>query len=195
MWRHLPRHPVDDRAPALHKHLEFIQAVIARQAGNSFLIKGWAITVAGAFDGFAIRTLDWRVALVGLFPAFTFWGLDAYFLQQERLFRCLYNAAREPNSHVDAFCMSPNHDLHPLPQPETWLAAFWSSTLRYFHGMILLVGLVVATAGAFHQPTLPKSPSARPSSVVSSPASPASSMPANTQLASPQLIPPSPSHS
>ncbi len=31
------------------KHLEFIQAVIARQANNSFLVKGWGLTVARAF--------------------------------------------------------------------------------------------------------------------------------------------------
>jgi hypothetical protein len=31
------------------KHLEFVQAVITRLANNSFLMKGWALTVAGAF--------------------------------------------------------------------------------------------------------------------------------------------------
>ena len=31
------------------KHLELIQAVITRLANNSFLMKGWALTVTGAF--------------------------------------------------------------------------------------------------------------------------------------------------
>ncbi len=30
------------------KHLEFVQAVIARQAANSFLLKGWSVTLATA---------------------------------------------------------------------------------------------------------------------------------------------------
>jgi hypothetical protein len=37
------------------KHLEFIQAVITRLANDSFLRKGWALTVAGAFYGFAVK--------------------------------------------------------------------------------------------------------------------------------------------
>jgi hypothetical protein len=31
------------------KHLEFIQTTIARFANSSFLIKGWALTIAAAF--------------------------------------------------------------------------------------------------------------------------------------------------
>ncbi len=30
------------------KHLEFLQAVITRMAGNSFLIKGWSVTLVAA---------------------------------------------------------------------------------------------------------------------------------------------------
>jgi hypothetical protein len=37
------------------KHMEFIQAVVGRLASNSFFVKGWAITVAGAFIGFALK--------------------------------------------------------------------------------------------------------------------------------------------
>ncbi len=29
------------------KHLEFIQAAINRMAGNSFLLKGWTVTLSG----------------------------------------------------------------------------------------------------------------------------------------------------
>ena len=40
------------------KHLEFIQSVITRMATNSFLAKGWALTVAGALYGFAVNHLN-----------------------------------------------------------------------------------------------------------------------------------------
>jgi hypothetical protein len=36
------------------KHLEFVQAVIIRLANDSFLMKGWALTVAGLIFGFAV---------------------------------------------------------------------------------------------------------------------------------------------
>jgi hypothetical protein len=34
------------------KHLEFVQAVISRLATNSFLFKGWAITLAAGLSAF-----------------------------------------------------------------------------------------------------------------------------------------------
>jgi len=126
------------------KHLEFIQAVIARQANNSFLVKGWGLTVAGAFYAFAANRLNWRIALVGLLPAFTFWGLDAYFLRQERLFRCLYDAVRKAEPPVDSFCMNPKEHPHNV---KSWWSVLVSRTLFWFYGMIVAVGLVLVIAG------------------------------------------------
>src|SRR5690242_10126113 len=74
------------------KHLEFIQAVISRLATNSFLMKGWALTVSGALFGFAASHLSWPIAAVGMLPVVSFWYLDTYFLRQERLYRLLYSA-------------------------------------------------------------------------------------------------------
>ena len=74
-------------------HLEFIQAVITRHATRSFLIKGWCTTVAAAFFGFAVQKDEPRFALLGTAVAVAFYLLDAYYLRQERLFRCLWNAA------------------------------------------------------------------------------------------------------
>jgi hypothetical protein len=88
------------------KHLEFIQGVISRQATNSFLLKGWALTVAGAVYAFATKGTDWRVAAIGLMPVVIFWGLDGYYLRQERLFRCLYDAVRRTPSTVEVYAMS-----------------------------------------------------------------------------------------
>jgi hypothetical protein len=129
------------------KHLEFIQAVISRQANNSFLVKGWGLTVAGAFYAFAANRLNWRIALVGLLPAFTFWGLDAYFLRQERLFRCLYDTVRRAEAPVDAFCMNPKE--HPN-DVKSWRSVLVSRTLFWFYGMIVAVGLVLFVAGLAH---------------------------------------------
>lgn len=126
------------------KHLEFIQAVIARQANNSFLVKGWALTVAGAFYAVAANRLNWRIALVGLLPAFTFWGLDAYYLRQERLYRYLYDAVRNSDVPVDPFCMNPKE--HPN-NVKSWWGVLISRTLFWFYGMLVAVGLVLAIAG------------------------------------------------
>src|ERR1700735_1793798 len=82
------------------KHLEFIQLVIARLGTNSFLAKGWALTVAGALYGFAVTHLNPSIALLGLVPVIAFWWLDSFFLRTERLYRCLYEDARKLGTTV-----------------------------------------------------------------------------------------------
>jgi hypothetical protein len=92
--------PTEEPSDARIKHLEFVQAVIARQASNSFLLKGWALTVAAAFFGFVATQLHWEVALVALLPVIVFWFLDAYYLRPvagpvARVFcPCRYSSSR-----------------------------------------------------------------------------------------------------
>ena len=63
------------------KHLEFIQAVIARLANNSFAYKGWVVVlVAGVF----VVTGGSVNVLIAVLPLLAFWGLDGYYLRQER---------------------------------------------------------------------------------------------------------------
>lgn len=70
----------------LEHHLEMIQGVIARIAGNSFLLKGWSVTIAAALFALAARDSNSQFACIALLPSIVFWGLDAYYLRQERLF-------------------------------------------------------------------------------------------------------------
>src|SRR5437764_6004444 len=57
-------------------------------------MKGWSVTVAGAFFGFAVNSDNRWLAVAGVLPTLVFWGLDAYFLRAERLFRKLYGRVR-----------------------------------------------------------------------------------------------------
>ena len=85
------------------KHMEMIPAVVARLAGNSFLVKGWAITLTGVLAGFGLDRDDWRLAAAAFVPILIFWALDAYYLRAERLFRELYNHVRKPDTTVEPF--------------------------------------------------------------------------------------------
>ena len=78
------------------KHLEIIQGVINRLAHNSFLIKGWSMTILAAAILFIARSDSFSGCLVLAFiiPVVSFWILDGYFLWQERLFRGVYNDVR-----------------------------------------------------------------------------------------------------
>jgi len=129
-------------SPERIKHLELIQAIVTRLSGNSFLIKGWAITVAGVFYAYVAAHLSWQVATVSLLPPLAFWGLDAYYLRQERLFRCLYNDVRATASITEPFSM----DISTYRPAQTWLMAATSLTIVILYGTIVAVGFLVLLA-------------------------------------------------
>lgn len=102
------------------KHLEFIQDVITRMNSNSFQIKGWCITILSALC--AVYATIQNVAFIGiaLLPTILFWCTDAYYLQQERKFKDLYNDVSKGNTEIPLFSMSINRYVG-----ETY--SFWSS--------------------------------------------------------------------
>ena len=116
------------------KHLEMIQSVITRMAGNSFLIRGWSVTLVSALFALAAKDAERAFAAVSYFPCVMFWCLDAYYLSQERKFRSLYESARTAPS-AD-FGMSTKATETPC---DTWTSAFFSKTMLIFHGAIIAV--------------------------------------------------------
>jgi hypothetical protein len=121
------------------KHLEFIQAVITRMGTNSFLIKGWALTLAAAFLALAVDRLSWQIALSGVVPLLCFWSLDGFFLRQEKLYRRLYEDARRPESTVEVLSMN----VGPYVAGVSWRQVTLSRTLVLFYGSLLVADLVV----------------------------------------------------
>jgi len=93
------------------KHLEFIQNIITRLNTNSFQIKGLAITIVAALLAVYAATLKLDFILISILPTIIFWFLDAYYLQQERKFRGLYNdvagVSKEPKE-IKLFEMRPD---------------------------------------------------------------------------------------
>jgi hypothetical protein len=128
------------------KHLDFIQAAITRQAGNSSLIRGWALTLATAFYGFAAQQNNSALALVAIVPTVAFYVLDGYYLRQERLFRCLYTAAIAPDSDVPVLSM--NVAAFRNDDTVRWRAVLLSRPLLVLYGFIVAAGAVVMIATA-----------------------------------------------
>ncbi len=77
------------------KHLEFIQKIIGRQAKNSFLLKGWIITIVAALFAFSTKDDTFKPIFSVYALIFIFWMLDSYYLWQEKLFRALYDHVRK----------------------------------------------------------------------------------------------------
>jgi hypothetical protein len=121
------------------KHLEFIQATIARVGTTSFLVKGWALTLAAGLLALTAGRLSWQLAAVGVVPLLCFWYLDCFFLRQERAYRRLYDDARRPGSTVEVLSMDVAPYLSRMPWPEVWL----TPTLLLFYAPLLAADLAL----------------------------------------------------
>ncbi len=118
-------------------HLGFIQSVVTRLAGNSALLKGWAVTLVAATFALAAKDADVRFVLIAYVPTIAFWLLDAYYLQQERLFRDLFSAvAGKPEDEID-FSMDTSSFHRPL------LSAAFAFVNSVFYGFLIAIVLVV----------------------------------------------------
>ena len=123
-------------------HLEFIQSVITRMSSNSFLIKGWCITLVSGLLGLAAKDNDKRFIIVVFFPALMFWMLDAYYLRQERLFCKKYDeVGQSPEEELTDFSMNISTVAKKV---DSWLRVAFSKTLFLFYGS--MVGAILVAA-------------------------------------------------
>lgn len=124
-------------------HLGMIQAIINRMAANSFLLKGWSVTLVSAL--FALAAAQAKISFVYLayFPAIAFWILDGYFLQQESLFRALYDRVRVLEETKIDFSMNTGTVSGGVA---SWAEVIFSKTLLIFHGTVILSIVAVISA-------------------------------------------------
>ena len=116
------------------KHLDFIQGTINRLSTNSFLLKGWSVILVSALFVLSGEESDERFAVLSMIPALIIWGLDGYFLWQERLYRKLYDKVRLMSDSDIDFNMS-TADVAKVSKG--WWDAVASKTLLPFHGSIV----------------------------------------------------------
>ena len=126
------------------KHLEFIQNVIARMGSNSFLVKGWSVTLVAALFALAARDSRPEFVVVAFMPCVLFWLLDVYYLQQEKLFRDLYDRVRKNDGSVEPFSMQPVRGwkrfvklLGAIIAPAIWL--FHAGVLAAIIGAVFVI--------------------------------------------------------
>lgn len=124
------------------KHLEMIQGVINRMARNSFSLKGWAVTLVAGIFALAGKDTDKMYFLIAYIPILVFWGLDAYYLRQERLYRALYDIIRNKSEAEIDFDMDTS--LPELQSKKTvYCDAFWSTTEKCFYLPLAILSAIV----------------------------------------------------
>jgi len=122
------------------KHLEMIQGVINRMAGNSFLLKGWNVVLVSALFALAAKDANKLYIYLAYFPCIVFWILDGYFLWQEKLYRKLYDEVRIKEEAKIDFSMDTS-SLKEKVNP--WSDVVFSPTLALFHGGIITTVIIV----------------------------------------------------
>ena len=138
-----------DSDDKLAKHVDLIQSVINRMAANSFLLKGWSVTLVAGLIAVAASGGYWACSAIGLLPSLSFWWLDAYYLRQERLFRKLHDAARRGEVDSDPYCMDTTKYVADVAGLGT--TAFSKSVIA-LHGIVIATVIVVTIVLSQHTP-------------------------------------------
>ncbi len=120
------------------KEVEIIQDIIKRMALNSFMIKGWTITLVAV--ALLLKGSKYQV-FIAYIPLLVFWFLDAYFLWQERLYRRLYNWVIRHRLETDEHLLDMNA-YRFKHEEQSKLRIMFSITLGWFYGSIFILTLI-----------------------------------------------------
>lgn len=120
------------------KHLEFIQNAINRMANNSFIIKGWCITLVVALIALLEEeNINKNYIPFSFIPLLFFWFLDAFFLKTERQYRRLYaDISKKGKKEID-------FSMDITPYKECYGEALFSRTLLPFYLPLMGIVLVI----------------------------------------------------
>lgn len=127
------------------RHLEMIQGLISRMASNSFMLKGWAITLVAGVFALSAKDTNSLYFLIAYVPIILFWFLDSHYLQMERQFKVLYKSVANNDECDTQFKMErPKADL---AQGTCYTQSLMSRTEALFYiPTALLITIVIVLA-------------------------------------------------
>ncbi len=123
--------------------LKIVQKIIERMARNSFMIKGWTVTLVVAallVEGAPLHNV------IAFLPWLVFWILDAYFLRMERCYRKLYEwlIVNRPKNRDKMFDMKA--ECRFGDKVEGILGTMASATLSIFYLTIVVMIVIISYA-------------------------------------------------
>jgi hypothetical protein len=128
----------------LYKEIDLIQGCINRMSQNSFMLKGWALTVFAGVTAFTKgENLSSLLTIIFtmIVPYTCFWLLDSFFLQTEKKYRRLYHQVitkRKLGNLEGQFDLNPNQ-----VETECYLKSLFSLTLLVFYGIPIFSCIIV----------------------------------------------------
>jgi len=122
------------------KEIDIVQDIIKRMAFNSFMIKGWAITLVVVT--LLLKGADYQV-WIAFIPLLVFWFLDAYFLWHERMYRKLYDWVINNRLKTDKYLLDMNA-YRFKDEVQSRFRIMLSITLGWFYGSIAILIIIYA---------------------------------------------------
>jgi hypothetical protein len=146
----------------LHKEIDLIQECIKRMASNSFLLKGWTISLVAVVLALSEKNVSpYFLGLVVLVPLISFWYLDAFFLYTEKLYRKMYEWVinERPKSNNERMYDLNPHRFKDQLRVKKWnkekkvmeetnrleseWTVMWSKTLRCFYFIPIVLIMII----------------------------------------------------
>ena len=132
----------------LHKEIDLIQSIISRMANNSFLLKGWLISIIAvilALSKDSILSNDVQLlCFLLILPTVTFWYLDAYYLHKEKCYRKLYDWVIQNRNKNTEFLYSLDYTRFKGEVKNT-ISIMFTKSLFPIYGttFFILVGIII----------------------------------------------------
>ena len=134
----------------IHKEIDLIQSCITRMAQNSFMIKGWFVSIYAVILALLPEKVNlFLLCIVLAVVNLGFWYLDGFFLRTEKLYRKIYDWILEerPKNNRELLYQLNHHEFEGrIEEVESIWKIMWSKTLKWFYliplGIVIIVFIV-----------------------------------------------------
>lgn len=134
----------------IHKEIDLIQSCITRMAQNSFMIKGWFVSIYAVILALLPEKVNlFLLCIVLAVVNLGFWYLDGFFLRTEKLYRKMYDwilEERPKNNRELLYQLNPHEFEGRIEEVESIWKIMWSKTLKWFYliplGIVIIVFIV-----------------------------------------------------
>lgn len=137
----------DIKIEEIHKEIDLIQACITRMSQNSFLIKGWFVSIYAVILALLPEKVNMLLLCMVLIAVnLIFWYLDGFFLRNERIYRKIYDwvlRVRPENNRELLYHLTPSEFKGKIDETESIYKIMWSKTLCLFYLIPLLFVMII----------------------------------------------------
>ena len=131
----------------IHKEIDLVQACITRMAQNSFMIKGWFVSIYAVILALLPEKVNIFLLCIALVAVnMIFWYLDGFLLRTEKIYRKIYDwvlEARPRNNRELMYQLNPGEFSGKIEEVESVWKVMWSKTLRWFYLIPLVIVISV----------------------------------------------------